>query len=282
MNGFSTYLRERFPLPAVLAFAIGTSGLLVGFVSPYEPSGKYWTITGFVALAFVAFLLRIRVTDEFKDAHHDDLHYPGRPVQRGVITRPSLVVVGVVALTVEIGSVVAAGVLAGTPASALWYLAVLAHSALTAVEFFVPNWLERHFTTYFISHQLISVWFAVWAIALFATPPSFAIVYAATGFVFALALVEIVRKFEVRTDSAGAVVPDTYPTVWGRTRTLVILAVFAFIVGERLYLASGNFTVEAIGLTAVIGIVVFRKSDAAVRTIAMLSFLATATVEFFT
>lgn len=282
MNGFSTYLRERFPLPAVLAFALGTAGLLVGFVSPYEPSGTYWAITALVALAFVAFLLRIRVTDEFKDARHDDLHYPGRPVQRGAISRPTLVIVGVVALAVEIGAVIGAGMIAGTPESALWYLAVLAHSALTAVEFFVPTWLERHFTIYFVSHQLISVWFAAWAIALFGTPVTFETVYAATGFVFALALVEVVRKFEVRTDAAGNVVADTYPAVWGRTRTLLVLAAFAFIVGERLYLANGNFAVEAIGLTAVIGIVVFRQSDSAIRAIAMLAFLATATIEFFT
>ena len=282
MNGLVTYLRERFPLPAVAAVALGTASMLVGFVSRFEPTGRYFGVTALVALMFFAFLLRLRVTDEFKDSAHDTANYPNRPVQRGVIARSTLVLVGVVALAVELGAAFGAGALIGNPGAIVWYLPVLGYSALTGVEFFAATWLERHFTIYFISHQLLSVWFAVWAIALVGAPLSFPITYAAEGFVFAMAVFEIVRKFEVRIGTDGKPVADTYPTAWGRGRAIVVLAIFVFIVGERFALASGNPAVEIVGVAAVLGIAALRNSDNAVRGIAMLSFFLTAIVEFLT
>ena len=194
VGGLTAYLRERFPLPTVLTLAAGTAFLLVGIATDSVQSPARWTVAGFVLAVVVAFLLRTRVTDEFKDRSHDDHHYPDRPVQRGAIDRGTLVRIGLAAFAVELGAVYATGVAAGNAGAWVWYLPVVGYSALTAAEFFVPRWLARHFTLYFLSHQVIFVFFAVWAFALFSVGPSFIAVYATTGFVAAMAIVEILSS----------------------------------------------------------------------------------------
>lgn len=280
MNGFTAYLRERFPLPAVSVLSLGTALLLVGIASTYDDTSTYWLLVVVMALGFVAFLLRTRVTDEFKDSTHDDKNYPDRPVQRGAITRTALLTVGAIAAFVELTAVVVAGALVGNPASWIWYLPVVAYSVLTAFEFFVPRWLARHFTLYFISHQLVFVFFAIWAFALFRSPVTFTAGYATTGFVAAMAVIEIVRKFEIRTDSRGKVVADTYPAVWGRPRTVGAISILTYIVGERLFVSTADPTYIAVAAAAILGFIVYRRSDSAIRAIALLAFMVDGVVAF--
>lgn len=223
-----TYFVERFPLATVIPVAVMTAIIEMSFVSssPFNAA-----LAGLVALAFLAFLLRQRVTDEFKDASHDGQNYPDRPVQRGAISRNALVALGATALVVEIGSVIAASALGGSLENALWYLPFLGWSALTSVEFFAHDWLNRRFTLYFISHQLIFVWLGLWAAFATGTTLDTLTVAGIASFVLLMAAVEIVRKFEIRRDPSGEIVEDTYPAVWGTDQTVTVLCALIGTVG---------------------------------------------------
>ena len=244
MRNLGRYLVERFQPLAVVPLALLTAMLLVGAASPLQYS--YFVVhhastalslpsvlnTLLVALLVLAFLLRTRVTDEFKDYKHDTANYPNRPLQRGLVTRDQLFKLGVGAFAVELGCAAACGIFNDTLTSAGWYLAVLAFSYLTAKEFFAPRWLARHFTIYFVSHQILFVCFAIWAYNTFGGATAERRDYSQTAlvaFVLLMAAVEIVRKYELRYSPDGTLVQDTYPAVWGKKWAALVLATLVVV-----------------------------------------------------
>ena len=282
MSKITTYLQERFPLATVAPMSLATAVMLMGAGAHLGVSGHYLWVTIVLGLSFVAFLLRTRITDEFKDARHDDANYPNRPVQRGVITRKQLLPMGIGALTLELATVALAAALSGSIAFAIWYLPVLAFSALTAVEFFAGSWLEKHFNTYFLSHQLIFVFFSLWGAALVAAMPLPIEWLGYLGFILYMAALEVVRKFEVRYDAAGQAVPDTYITVWGRNRSIAVLAVTQIAAGLAFAISSSTPLPLVVSLVAVAALVLVRKSDDKVRASVGLAFFFQAAVVFLT
>lgn len=227
MRGVLSYLNERFQPAVALILAIATSLFLSGISAPNHAWQTKVGQTLAITLTVLAFLLRTRVTDEFKDRSHDEANYPNRPLQRGLISSHQLKWMGVVALVAELIGVVLLGVVSQNPMGMAWYFPVLIYSFFTSREFFASNYLEQHFTLYFVLHQVIFVWFAIWVLGATHSLSELPLAAPAiVGFVFALASVEVIRKFEVRENHAGQIVEDTYVTVWGLTRatgTLIFL-----------------------------------------------------------
>jgi 4-hydroxybenzoate polyprenyltransferase len=98
----------------------------------------------------VLYLLQIRLSDEPKDFEHDNVYYPDRPVQRGLITLTelkhtnTLVVLLFFSLAVSTRS---------------WMIFTLAciqqsYAFLTRNEFFLRDWLRAHFLTYQFLHYI--------------------------------------------------------------------------------------------------------------------------------
>jgi hypothetical protein len=253
VRAIATYFAERFPLTTVVPVAAATALVLVGFVSPAPIN---WTQTTFVAIAFIAFLLRQRVTDEFKDSGHDGANYPNRPVQRGVIRRSTLVGLGITAFSVEIASVFAAS---GSASKALWYIPFLIWSALTSVEFFAHRWLNAHFTAYFVSHQVIFVWLALWVCQIRGSVLEVRTVVGVVAVALLMAAVEIVRKFEIRRNTAGEIVLDTYPAVWGANRTVTVLAALYGTVGGLVWWQTGSTWPAIISVISVLAIALGKR-----------------------
>lgn len=279
MGSAADYFRERFPLPEVITLSVGTAIWLVASATDEMPTQYNYVITALITLAFTAFLLRQRVLDEFKDRSHDDANYPNRPVQRGVITQRELKTIGFIAFLIELSAVFAIATCSNNWISLLTYLAVLIFSALTAYEFFAGEWLNRHFTIYFLSHQLIFVFFFIWATSIFDS--SYSLQVALNGFAFMLAMgaLEVMRKFEIRKNSAGEVVQDTYLAVWGRSVSVTFLAL-SFAIGGALL---GRFTLphSLIGLLAGLLIVAVNKSNRAVQAATIVGFFTIGLVAFF-
>jgi len=100
MKNLLTYLNERFPLPVTGTHSLVTAMFLVAVAQPLVKSSNDYLSTVFIAISFLFFMLRMRVTDEFKDASHDNSNYPNRPVQRGIITKKQLVIIGVISLVI--------------------------------------------------------------------------------------------------------------------------------------------------------------------------------------
>lgn len=280
MQSVFTYFRERFPLPAVLVLAFGTAVFMVAGYSPEQPNSVTYVLTGLIALAFTAFLLRQRVMDEFKDRNHDSANYPNRPVQRGAISIKNLVWLGISAFLIEIGSVLEIAYISEHWLSVFWYLSVIAFSLLTAFEFFIPKWLNQHFTLYFFSHQLIFFFFSAWAFSVF-LPSNFSrAICGSLSFVLIMASLEIMRKYEIRRNSAGEVVADTYLAVWGKRATNIALAIGLFLSGLFASSFEGVWLL-IIGILAGLIIIGVRKSERAVQAATIGGFFALGLVAYF-
>ena len=278
MNRLRIYLRERFPLLPTALHALSTGALLVG-VSAARSSERLW-VALCIAVCFFFFMLRMRVTDEFKDAGHDDAHYPDRPVQRGVIFKRDLVVIGIVALILEFAGAVLAGVAASNSLVWVWYLPVFGYSILTGREFFVPAYLERHFNLYFVVHQAIFVLWLVWAFSIFEEPVNLSGFGAAIAFFLLMISMEIVRKYEIRRNPAGEVVQDTYLAVWGHGAFWVLVTNLVFS-SVLLYLGGSSWLVLAVGGLFLTAMFILRRRDSTVRALAAASFLLTSFVVLF-
>lgn len=209
-NNLYAYFQERFPLPGVLFISVSFALFAIGPTSSLATSSLLITFTLLVVL-FVALLLRQRVTDEFKDMHHDAKNYPERPYQRGLVTKNNLLVLLGIAVILEL---LMAFLLSGLN-HFVWYLVVFVYSLLMAKEFFAGKWLEQHFTTYFIIHELIFVLIAVWIAAILELPTTFVTFSWMLAFLSIMMSIEIARKFEIRRDTKGKEVQDTYISVWG-------------------------------------------------------------------
>jgi 4-hydroxybenzoate polyprenyltransferase len=273
MGSIQTYIRERFPLPLVVLLTVGYGIFIVGISSRGVLLENKIIVTALVMLAFFAFLLRQRVTDEFKDLRHDTKNYPNRPLQRGIVTKRQLVWLGACALTLEAVSVITISIITDTPLSLAVYCGVFFYSALMSVEFFMSEWLEKHFTLYFLLHQFIFMWLITWNFSIFNTPVNLFVLGSAVSFILSLSSIEIIRKFEVRHNSNGAVVADTYPSVWGRTATILTLVLITAVGAGLLSVALHSWLPALSWMVIAAFISRFSRSDTMIRLLVALLFI---------
>jgi len=276
MKVYIQYISERFPFFPILLFSFGYSSLAIGITSPDNPwlAEKELSINFLLLFAaiFFFFLLRQRVMDEFKDAEHDLINFPDRPVPRGLITKKQLISLGIFALIFEWISIIFLGIRA-----VLIYLPVFFYSLLMAKEFFVSSWLNRHFTFYFLSHEVVFVLFGIFFI-LVMNPHVFVKITNSFLPIWVLSTapvtVEIIRKFGPRYGKDGKVVADTYGTVWGRSITLSILIGLSFFMALAIMLIKNSYLFLLFGIINIIGWLIFgRKSDKVAILIGVINFL---------
>lgn len=268
LRNFRAYLAERFPLVITSVHALATAAFLVAIAS----TETNHLLTLAVAGSFFFFMLRMRVTDEFKDSDHDDQHYPNRPVQRGIITRKQLVVIGVVAFAAEISCALAAGWLTENITATFFYALIIGFSVLTRFEFFVPEFLERHFNLYFLSHQAIFILYPIWIFNLVKTEVTWQSIALAVAFILFMANMEIMRKYEIRINPAGEEVQDTYLTVWKSWAFWILFSINALC--AALLFAAAQQPIYAIaGLLSSILMLYLKKNTELTRAVVALSFL---------
>lgn len=272
------YCRERFPFPAVSILSLGTAIFLVA-ASSAQIENNTFLLTALIAVTFLAFLLRQRVMDEFKDQSHDDENYPNRPVQRGVITRKSLVYLGIFAFLLELSGVLSIWLISTQLISVLAYLAVLCFSGLTFYEFFAPTWLNKHFTLYFLTHQLIFVFFFLWGQSIFGFQEIQTAMPNGIAFMLVMAALEVMRKYEIRTNAKNEIVMDTYLAVWGRNASAVVLGLSFALSG--LLIQSLNLWQAVIGTSVGLGLYLSRDSQKIVQALTVLGFFALGLVAYF-
>ena len=270
------YIKERFPIPSVLLFAFGYAALTLG-VSFNNNIWKYNLQTAIANIlllssVFFFFLLRQRAVDEFRDAEHDRKYFPDRPVPRGLISKKQVLMLGLFAFAIEFISAYIVGQYVFG-----YYIIFFLYSLLMAKEFFIPRWLNKHFTIYFLIHEVIFLLFGLFFVSAI---NSHLINLNLQTFVLLVILtaapmsIEVIRKFKPRYDKSGKAVADTYGTVWGRNNALFVLISLSLIVGIGLtYLKYSYvfllFSFVVIGAWLVIG----KKSNSAVIVIGAINFL---------
>jgi 4-hydroxybenzoate polyprenyltransferase len=157
----SAWAAERFP-PAnwLLALALYLAALLAGraLAVPGPLSFSTTDVVGYAAV--VAYFLMLRIFDEHKDYERDAANHPGRVLQRGLVRLDHLKLVGAGAIVVQLaGSLAIDG---GVGKVTLWWTATMVWSLLMLKEFFVGEWLTRHFLLYASSHLLVTALAVLW------------------------------------------------------------------------------------------------------------------------
>lgn len=280
MRNILIYFNERFPIIPVLLFAFGYAGLAVGI------SGRNLLLTNLehtlwlffiFAGIFSFFLLRQRVTDEFKDSSHDLKNFPDRPVPRGLISKRQLVLLGLTALLFEWFFVYLLG-----KKAIIFYLPVFLYSFLMAKEFFVSEWLNHHFNLYLLSHEIVFVFFGLFFISIIGNEyhSSLNDLPIILGTLFTAPMsIEIIRKFSPRHDKKGEAVPDTYSTVWGRETALIILVILSVLTGLFLTIIKSSYMPFIFSiLMSTIMLILGRESDKVIVTTEAISFLGLALI----
>ena len=211
----SAYLAERFPLlgHGILIAAYYSSNQFLARVLTEPGRPMHYDLSSLLgAVTLFCFFFHLRVFDEHKDYAEDCVHYPQRVLQSGLITLRDLKVLGGIAIALEI--LLAA--IRGPQALAGWALA-FGFSLLMLKEFFVRDWLKRHFLLYATSHMLLMPLLSLMVFS-FATgrwpweAPAWYWVYAWVGF-FVTFNWEVSRKIRAPEDEIEGV--DTYTRVFG-------------------------------------------------------------------
>ncbi|MFM8927596.1 MAG: hypothetical protein ACKOFA_05285 [Rhodoluna sp.] len=267
MGTLSTYFAERFPLVLVAPLSLATASLILGLFD-----NQSVPVLGLMTLTFLCFMLRMRVTDEFKDSAHDNQNYPNRPVQRGLISKSQLLGLGVTASFIELLCVVGLAFLVDNLLGSIWYGLIVLYSLLTRFEFFAKEFLAKHFNIYLITHQAIFLLYPIWLNNLFKVSFDQKLLFGWSSFVLLMALMEIVRKYELRFDAVGNLVLDTYLAVWKHKTIWVIVALVA-LSSTLLYLSRGQPIIAIVGILVVITLIAFRNANETVRLVAALFFI---------
>ncbi len=182
---------------------------------PGEPM-RYGLNSLLGAVTLLCIFFHLRVFDEHKDYEEDCRHYPDRVLQRGLITLTHLKILGAIAIVLEI-TLAALWQPLGKPAALVSVIVALLFSLLMLKEFFVGNWLRKHFLLYATSHMMIMPLLAM-VIYSFTTgqyfwqAPAWYWVYAFVGF-FVTFNWEISRKIRAPEQEIEGV--DSYTKVFG-------------------------------------------------------------------
>lgn len=269
------YFRERFPIIPVFLFSIGYAGYVIG-LSSHSTTWSHNLFSNVVLLftvagLFAAFLLRQRAVDEWRDFDHDAKNFPHRPLHRGLISRRQISLIGLIAFLLEL--------LFAQSIGAFWaYIPVLLYSFLMAKDFFIKQWLEHHFTSHFLIHEvfffILGGYFIIslndfpWSLHLWLT--------GLPVLVAAPMSIELIRKYKPRYNPQGKAVQDTYSTVWGRSQTVIFLMTLTLIVGTGLHFSKpGNYFLP-LSLLFTLSLWHVRRHDGLVIVLGAVQFLTLA------
>lgn len=138
-RNFYLYQEDRFPI-IILTFS-----LLPAILSSGAITSSHLTIfrVVLVLLASIAYLLHIRIIDEYRDFSHDNMHHITRPVQAGVISKGELFYVDILAVSILLAVAVTAGLF-----SFIISIIMLGYSYFAGKEFFIGEKLRNHFFIY--------------------------------------------------------------------------------------------------------------------------------------
>ncbi len=208
------YQEERFPILkyAVLVAAFTTSGLSLSYLltGQSHPLNLQMFASAF-AITYLTFF-QLRVADEHKDAEHDGLYHPERPVPRGLVTLGELRRVAIDSAVIQLLVAAALNPMLLIPLLATWF-----YLFLMTKEFFVGEWLRKRPVLYMVSHMSILFFtdFFITSCHWMVTEklPPFALIYfLATSFFLGI-VIEVGRK--IRSPKEETAANDTYTSLWG-------------------------------------------------------------------
>ncbi|PVZ72457.1 UbiA family prenyltransferase [Pelagibaculum spongiae] len=230
--------KERFPFVNMLLTAslYLLAAPLARQASHGDPSLQWFDILGLFSA--IALFLLLRILDEHKDYALDIVNHPQRVLQRGLITLRHLKILGAICIlvmlagnlfvdwqTMQIATSTSSSIGIFPIAVSLSWLAMMLWLVLMTVEFFCPQWLNRHLVIYALSHMLIMPLIAVWMATMatgtlqFTTP----VLLLACLFFFSGLCFEITRKTRGPEEDRPEV--ESYSLIFGaKGSALIVIA----------------------------------------------------------
>lgn len=213
------YLNQRFPVVGhgILIVSYYSSNQFLAEVLTHPNDKLKYTIGSIIgAVTLLCLFFHLRVFDEHKDYQEDLKHYPDRILQSGLITLNHLKTMGAIAIGLEL-VLAAVWMPQGKPAALVAVLVAIGFSVLMLKEFFVSDWLKKHFLIYAISHMLIMPLLAMVVFSFttgeyFWNAPGWFWFYAFVGFFVTLNW-EISRKIRAPEQEIEGV--DSYTKIFG-------------------------------------------------------------------
>jgi 4-hydroxybenzoate polyprenyltransferase len=217
-KNFYLYQKERFPIVVLgLSFlpAILSSGAVVA-------QGASITFVLIALIVSIAYLLHVRIIDEFRDYDHDLKHHKQRPISTGVISLKELKFIDLLTvIAVPLAS------LYSSMDALVIAVVMLLYSYFARKEFFLGLQFRKHFYLYNAVNlvQMLLLQILVYTLA----NPSFSFtalvtvhfLFTATGTI----IFEFLRKVKSPGDDGTG--KDTYTWFLGLDNALLIYAVFA-------------------------------------------------------
>lgn len=240
------YQNERVPIIAL--FIMGW--VLYAAVASATQQVFNWGQVLLATTLSTLYFIQIRLNDEPKDFEHDTRYHTGRPVQRGLVTLWELRNVrrAVVVLFLGVGG------LSGSPTIVALVLAQQACAYLTQKEFFVRDWLRRHFIAYQLLHysQLLLLGWLTTTVVGIDDINQHLLYY---GYVLSMSMpIELSRTIGGIDDKAAA---DRYSHQIGTTAaltyyftTVVVATVYTLVLSQQVIATSSLFLL-VFGLLAI-------------------------------
>lgn len=211
-----TYLKERSPLPLLLAVAIPQAVSSFYLLRTGAPSAATWAS----AVGIMGLLVLLRLMDEVKDEEKDRVAHPERPVPRGLLSAAEVrrAISAVAVMLFVYAAVIAA---AFSMQLGVLLAACVLYAGLMYKEFFVSRALADRPLIYALSHQLIVVLMYEFAVA--AADPTALLSERALGWSLgglgASFVVEVGRKL----DPGAHPVLRTYLQYYGRGAVTILM-----------------------------------------------------------
>jgi 4-hydroxybenzoate polyprenyltransferase len=244
-----------------LSFIFAINATVTSVISPFRI-----VLAG--TLLFL-FLFHLRIFDEFKDIVHDAKNYPDRPVPSGLITLNQLKKIGFVIIIMEFLIVITAGT-----QTTLIFIFCFGYSLLMLREFYVREFLRKHFTLYVFLHELLAIPLML-CLASFNEVDVFNTQTFLTALFlsFSMFLLEIGRKIRSPKDEASPA--DSYTGNYGITGAglLIIVICLIMILLKQIIMIQKFLIIDIVAfVSVVVAIFVFNKNPS--RNFAKMVFVA--------
>ncbi len=232
---FLAWMGERFPFANALLFFI--LYLATAAVARATLTGEIDISALDLAGCLVtwSFFLVLRIFDEHKDYQLDCQNHPQRVLQSGLITLGHLKIAGVLAIVAQL--LWSIWLDRGLGQTTVAWMMMFAWTCLMGKEFFIADWLNRHLTTYAVSHMLVMP-LIVWWLANLAVP---GLAFSSTlGILMGLAFVsgfcfEITRKTKGPEEERDSI--DSYSRIFSVSgAALIVMALVTTMVLNQAWL----------------------------------------------
>ena len=208
----------------------------------------------FLMVATIIFYFKLRLYDEIKDYEVDLEFNPTRPLARGLLNHQDLYRGIAVCIALEL----IAFSLCGIPALVAGAIAIV-YSLIMYKEFFIPEIIRPHLTTYAMMHTVVTVFFSMALLSSFQgqfpweLPPEALYFSIANWGLFNI--FEFGRKTFASSEEREGV--ESYSKVWTRVGAVVLVLGMACIstafYSQINFKASVNFQYALIGFNVLMG-----------------------------